>query len=293
MRISTAYQFDQYSSEIDGAQQTLYTDEQQVETGKAINQPSDNPVGTSAVISMTALQNAQTQYSTNLTTASNWLGQTDTALSSAANIAQSAYSLALEGGSDTATQAQRQALASQISQYQASVLNLANSKGSDGSYIFAGQKTSTQPFTVAGTTITYNGDSNPVMVEASASQTINVNTPGSPIFTNLYNDLQTLQQNLLNNNQSALSTTSVSALQSDLNSITMQRGTVGAQMDTVQSMTADYTRRNTDLSTQISNIQDVNMAQAITNYQLANSAYQAALTVTSQGFGLSLANFIK
>jgi flagellar hook-associated protein 3 FlgL len=293
MRITTAFQFNQYTSEIDSAQQTVYNDEQQVETGQAINEPSDNPVGTSAVISMTALENAQTQYSANLTTATSWLGDTGNALSSAANIVQSAYSLAIEGASDTTTQSQRQAMASQIAQYQSSLLNLANTQGSSGQYLFAGQATSAQPFTAAGGTITYSGDSNSVMVEASASQTISVNTPGSPIFTTLYNDLQTLQQNLLNNDQTAISNTSVASMQTDLDSVSMEQGNVGAKMDTVQSMTADYTRRNTDLSGQISNIQDVNMAQAITNYQLANTAYQAALTVTSQGFGLSLANFIK
>jgi flagellar hook-associated protein 3 FlgL len=293
MRITTAYQYEQYVSQIDNAQQNVFTDQQQVETGKAINEPSDNPVATSSILSMTALQNAQTQYSTNLTTASDWLGNSDNALSSASNIIQSAYSLALQGANDTTTQAQRQSMAAQIAQYQTSILNLANSKGSNGQYLFAGQKTNAQPFTVAGSTISYNGDSNPVMVEASASQTINVNTPGSPIFTNIYNDLQSLQNNLLNNNQTAISNTDVASMQTDLSSVSMERGNIGAKMDTVQSMTADYTRRNTDLTGQISNLQDVNMAQAITNYQLANTAYQAALTVTSQGFGLSLANFIK
>lgn len=292
MRISTDFQYQQFTSEIDQAQQSLNTYQQQVSTGLAINEPSDNPVGTEQVINMTALQNAQTQYSTNLQTATDWLGNTNNALTSVAGIVQSAYSLALEGASDSTTQAQRNAMASQIAQYQSSILNLANTQGSDGQYLFAGQKTNAQPFTVNGSTITYNGDNNSVMVEASASQTINVNTPGSPIFTNIWNDLQTLQQNLLNNNQSAISNSSVASLQSDLDSVSMAQGNVGATMDTVQSMTSDYTRRNTDLTSQISNIQDVNMAQAISQYQLANTAYQAALTVTSQGFGLSLANFI-
>ena len=112
------------------------------------------------------------------------------------------------------------------------------------------------------------------------------------MFSNIWNDLQTLQQNLLNNSQSAISNGSIASLQSDLDTVTMAQGNVGSTMDTVQSLTADYTRRNTDLTSQISSIQDVNMAQAISQYQLANTAYQAALTVTSQGFGLSLANFI-
>jgi flagellar hook-associated protein 3 FlgL len=293
MRISTAFQYNQYTSEISTAQQNLYTDQQQVETGKKINQPSDDPVGTSAVLTLTALQSAQTQYSANLNTATGWLGDTDNALSSASNITQSAYSLALQGANDTTTQQQRQSMASQISQYEASLVNLGNSKGPSGAYLFAGQKTTTQPFAIAGSTLTYSGDTNPVTIEASASQTMNVNTTGSPIFTNLYNSLESLRQNLLNNNQSAISNTDVASIQSSLDAITTERGNVGAKMDTVNSMTADNTRRSTDLTTQISNYQNADMAQAITNYQLANTAYQAALTVTSQGFGLSLANFIK
>ncbi len=293
MRISTAFQYSQYTAGIQSTQQTLYNDQQQVETGKKINQPSDDPVGTSTIMSVSALKSAQTQYGTNLNTATGWLGETDNALSSTSNIVQSAYSLALQGASDTTTQQQRQSMASQISQYEASLLNIANSKSPTGSYLFAGQMTKTQPFTVAGSTLTYNGDTGSVMVEASANQTINVNTPGTPLLSNVYNQLESLRQNLLNNDQTAITNTDVGNMQSSLSAITMERGNVGAKMDTVKNLTADYTRRNNDLSTQISNVQDVNMAQAITDYQLANSAYQAALTVTSQGFGLSLANFIK
>jgi flagellar hook-associated protein 3 FlgL len=122
---------------------------------------------------------------------------------------------------------------------------------------------------------------------------MNVNTPGSPLFTTAYAGLETLRQNLLNDNETALSNTSVGDMQNSLTAFTTERGNVGAKLQTVSSMTDDFTRRNNDLTTEISDVQNVDMSQAITDYQLASTAYQAALTVTSQGFGLSLANFIK
>jgi flagellar hook-associated protein 3 FlgL len=271
----------------------MSTLEQEIETGKKINQPSDDPTGTQAVLTMNGLQSALTQYQTNLTTANGWLGATDSALQSAATTIQSAYTLAIQGANSSTTQQQRDTMASQIQQLESNLVNTANTQGPTGAYIFGGQKSGSAPLTVSGNTATYNGDNNPVIIDTGANQTMNVSTAGSPLFTNAYSQLETLRQNLLNGDVTALSSTSVANMQSSLDAINQERGNVGAKVQTVTSMTDDYTRRSNDLTTQISSVQDVDVASAITQYQSASTAYQAALELTSKGFSLSLVNYLQ
>jgi flagellar hook-associated protein 3 FlgL len=242
---------------------------------------------------MNGLSSAITQYQSNLTSANGWLGATDNALSSVGTSIQSAYTLAVQGANSSTTQSERDTMANQIQQLETNLVNLGNSQSPTGAYIFAGQKTTAAPFSVSGTTLTYNGDTNPVVVQTGASSTMNVNTPGSPLITNAYNNLETLRQDLLNGNLTALSGTDVANMQSSLDAVNQERGNVGAKVQTISDMTSDYTRRTTDLTQQISNVQDVDVAQTITKYQSASTAYQAALELTSQGFGLSLVNYIK
>jgi flagellin-like hook-associated protein FlgL len=74
--------------------------------------------------------------------------------------------------------------------------------------------------------------------------------------------------------------------------MTDAEGYAGTQLQTVASMTDNYTQRITDLTGDVSNIVNVDMPTAIENYTMAQTAYQAALTVVNQSYQFSLVNFI-
>jgi flagellin-like hook-associated protein FlgL len=53
-----------------------------------------------------------------------------------------------------------------------------------------------------------------------------------------------------------------------------------------------YTRRVDELKSGISDVEEVDLAEAIQQYQLAKNVYNAALSVASKGYDLSLMDFI-
>lgn len=293
MRISTRYQYDTFQYDIDQAQERLTNISLQLSSGKRINQPSDDPIGVNQSISMRGLQSAMGQYQKNLNSAKGTLGYTDNTASEMTDLVNQAYQLAVAGASSTTDQKGRDAMASQITALQSRLVSLANTKGPDGSYLFAGQKSDTLPYTQSTNSLVFNGDTNPISVESGPGQTIQTSVPGEPLITTLYNSLESLKSNLTGGQVGAISGVDIANMQSSLDSITGMRGTIGARMQTVQDLTTQWQNRSDEMTKNISDIEDVDMSAAMVQYQEASQAYTAALTVAGQGFRLSLMDFIK
>jgi flagellar hook-associated protein 3 FlgL len=205
---------------------------------------------------------------------------------------QSAYQLALQGSNATADSSTMQNLATQVTQLQQQLLGVANQQGSNGQYLFGGQKTNQQPFTVANGALTYNGDGNSINVEVGPNSTMSVNTPGSPLFSQAYQALQALQTDLQSGNPGNITNNDVPALQTSMASMSSAEGEAGAKSDEAASLTTDNTRRIQELTTQISGVMDINVTNAATNYAQAQSALQNALSVVSSGSSLTLSGFL-
>jgi flagellar hook-associated protein 3 FlgL len=293
MRISTAYQFETYSSDIRASLERMNAAGRQVSTGKRLEKPSDDPLGTSRVLTMRSYRAATKQYAENLNVAKGVLGYTEESLGSLHDSVKRAYALAVQGANSSTDQSGRNAMAQEISDIQSRLVQIGNTRGPAGQYIFAGQDNGAAPYTVAGATITFNGDSNPVVVEVSPSETIQANSLGEPMFTDIFNQLETLKNNLLGGNVGAISGVSITDMQTAMKTVNAERGQVGAKLRQVQEYTDQYTRRVDDLTTGISDIEEVDVSEAIMSYQLAQTAYEAALRVASQGYQLSLMDFIQ
>lgn len=292
MRISTAFQFDSFTRDISEAQQRVFDTQKQMTTGKRVNKPSDDPFAASSIIRINSLQAGITQYKANLSTAKSTLNFSSQALSDINTLMTSAYTQALQAGTDTMSQTARQAMAAGIGDLQTRLVSLANSRGADGNYLFAGQKNNAAPYSAAAGTITYSGDANNVSIEVSPTESVVVNTQSQTLITNAYNALESLRQNMLNGNVSAISN-DITSIQSSRDAVTQANGYAGTKLQTVTNLLSQHERRAEELTSSLSDVQDVDMAQAIMDYRSANSAYEAAMTVAAQGFQLSLMDYIK
>jgi flagellar hook-associated protein 3 FlgL len=292
MRISSNYEYQLYTTEIDNTT-VAYTNAQQVvSTGKQINQLSDNPAGAMSAVTMTGLQSQINQFNSNLNSAKDYLTNNEAAMTSVTNLLNQAYQIAVQGANSTTSKAALSNLASQITDIQASLLNIGNTQNSAGQYIFAGQQTNTQPFTAANGKLTYAGDSNNINIEVSPGQNMAVNTPGSPLFTNIYKQLETLKTDLTSGSFSKISNTDIANIKASQSTVTDLNGQFGAQINTVTNLATANTARSTALTASISNVVDADMATAIVNMTQAQNAYQAALEATAQGSKYSLIDFL-
>lgn len=294
MRISTPYQYSSYSSNIQRSQAEYFRVQQQLTTGKRFESGIEDPVAASLSVTARGLKARLEQFNKNLTSAKDYLGGSDNALSEIGDLTRSAYSLAVQGASSAVDAGSLQAIITQVTQLQDRLVSLANSQGSHGQYLFAGHKTDTKPFSASGGVLTFSGDSNAVTVEVRSSEYLTANVPGAPgLVADIYAELEELKSNLANGNVIQISDQSVGDLKALVSEVAYARGDIGARMQAVERYESDNLRRIDDFKAKISDLEDVDMAEAYVHYQQAQTTYQAALQTASAGMQLSLMDFIR
>lgn len=180
MRLSTHYMYQHNIDSMSNAMTTnndIYT---RLSAQRVLLTPSDDPAGASqAVIYQNALSTLS-QYDTAQLYAQDALEQEDNVLSSIGNIMTTNLSEKIVAGGDGAmSDADRQALATELQGIRDNLLDLANSKNSNGRYIFSGYKTGTEPFQEDGT---YVGGDTPMMQNVADSTTMQVGHTGQDVF---------------------------------------------------------------------------------------------------------------
>ena len=125
--------------------------QQQLATGRSLNQPSDNPAAVTQVLALSGQASQLTSWQSNADTASSWLGTANQTANSVLDSMQSAQSLLLQslnqGAQDPTTY---QALGDQLQGVISNLLSLSNTQY-EGRPIFAGTSASPRPTTRAGT----------------------------------------------------------------------------------------------------------------------------------------------
>jgi flagellar hook-associated protein 3 FlgL len=293
MRVSTPYQFDSYSQGIQSAHSRLLRVQNQVTTGKRIEKFSDDPLGASMTVSMRSLKAASGQYQSNLKLAKGAVGFTEDALSNIHELARKAYELSVQGANDTTTQTSRNAMASEVRDLKRRLVDLGNTRGPQNQYLFAGTATDVMPYKASGDTIQFEGNTNSVIAEVGPNTTLRQNTDGEPMISDLFQKLSALENNLLGGNLGAISGVDIAEIQESMNTILQARSVVGTKLQQIEELDAHHTRRIDELSERISDVEDIDMSEAVVKLKESEIAYQAALQVAAQGYSMSLMDFIR
>ena len=186
MRISTNQLYDQNIRAIMDNQSGLADTQQQLSTGKKINRPSDDPVGTAKVLRMTEELASLEQYQRNTDLVTGSLEQQETILRNITDSVNRARVLTIQAGDGLLSDADRKALASEIGQIKDEVFDLMNSQNAEGDYYFSGYQSESQPFVLnaggTGNAYTYQGDSGSNEVQLSNSVKVRSSASGQSVF---------------------------------------------------------------------------------------------------------------
>lgn len=292
MRISTGYQYDRYSQSLTIAQQKLMDATEQAQSGKRIAKPSDDPSGAAAVVRLSSLKGAIGQYKTNGLSAKASLTTTESTLSDVSEVAKQAYQLAVRGGNGTLSKTDRESLAKEVASLQQRLVDLANTKDPSGGYVFGGTQTESTPFSVTNGQMTFAGNTSVRQAEISADATVTLGAQGQPLITDLYGRMESLRT-ALNAGTTDTASTQIADMQTSMDAVNLSRADVGTRLDHVTTQASQLQRREDELAISISDKEDVDITEALIHYQSAQTAYQAALNVVSQGFKYSLMDFIR
>ncbi len=294
MRLSTNYQFDRMQSSVQRSGQAYFDAQYKVTTGKRMNRLSDDPAAIEPLVSMRSLKASMDQYNSNLKVASNTFAASEYAFSEVATILNRANQLAISGGTATASSTQRQAMADEIKSLRERIISLGNTKAANGDYIFSGTNLDVKPFQDNGTVVTFQGDTMNRFIESGPGERINLTLANSKqAFMDSITRLDALQTALTMGDQATLNGPMLTDLKSSQDAFNQLRGEIGMKTQSLQATKTNFERRSLDLTQGISDLEEVDLSQAITDMKKAETAYQAALQVTSIGSKLSLMDFIR
>jgi flagellar hook-associated protein 3 FlgL len=283
-------------SDLQTSQVSLNTALQQVSTGKSVSVPSDNPAAAAAMVQNTIETGDVDQYTQNVSTLQTTVQSASSALSSVVTSLTQAVSLGTEGANGTNSSADLQALAQQVQGILTSVVSLANTSVG-GAYLFGGTGTTT-PYTAdssSPTGYTYNGNNDTNSVQVGDQTSIQVNLPGSQIFSNSSNNVVGSLSSLVtalhsgNSSQIATATTSVDSAVSFIGQQQVFYGNAEQQLNSQEQ----YLQQDTvSLASQENNLVGVDMATAATNLSQAETDNSAALAAAAKVLPNSLLNYL-
>jgi flagellar hook-associated protein 3 FlgL len=276
--------------------------QQRMSSGKQITRPSDDPYGTSRALSLRGDMAGTQQYQRNIGEAEAWQSVTDSALSTITDSVQRARELAIQGASDSAGPAARQAAAAEIDQLIESIKQDANASYG-GRFVFSGTATNVSPYAVNGAD-TYAGDSGTVAREIGPGVSVQVNVLGSSLLGQgqasgdgkLLDTLRNISDHLKSGtvaDANTLRTTDLQGLDANLDAISQARATVGATTNRLESADSRLQQVEESTTKLLSDVEDADMAQTYVDYSTQQSVYQSALKSGANIVQQSLLDFLR
>ena len=161
----------------------LVRSQEQVASGLRILRPSDDPTGTSRVLSLERQLADSNRIRSAIAGGLTFVDAAAAALEEGSKLIAEVRSLVLQSMNGTITEQDRAAIGQQISLLRTQMIEIANQRTADR-YLFGGTKTTTPPWSVAGDgTVHYDGDASTQDIRIGSGVTIPINVAGDQIFS--------------------------------------------------------------------------------------------------------------
>lgn len=290
MRVTNGMLIDTMLWNLSRSQARLDRLQDQMSSGQRIRRPSDDPAGVAVVLRLdsTAVQTAQ--YRENIDDARAWLDATDRALNSVSTSIQRATELGLEAANGTLTPENREAIAAELRALLEHVATTGNSSIS-GQYIFSGQKTRTAAFDTSTIPPTFQGDTGAIVRAIDDNVTVAINVTGDvaiqPALDALYQAYSAVSANDPAAIRSALDT-----LDAAHTAVLTSLAEVGARANRLDAQSERLADLQLSVAKHRSDVQDVDLAQAVSEYALQETVYRAALASGARAIQPSLIDYL-
>jgi flagellar hook-associated protein 3 FlgL len=270
--------------------------QEQLSSGKQVSRPSDSPVKTAEAMQFRSEIRRNEQYVRNADDGMAWLGTADSVLTSSLDMARRARDLTLQGNNDTIAKESRLALAAEIETLRDGLIGVANTTYLNRP-IFAGNNDTSVAYDKAGT---YQGDDGIVLRTVAPDTKIEVNVTGKQVFGEGENQLFAVLQEIataLRDSEGAELHSRLDAglgkLDAGTDQIITTLGTVGARYNRIETMRSTVDDKLIGLTTNLSEVEDIDLPKTIVDLQMQEVAYKAALGATARVVQPSLLDFLR
>ncbi|SDJ24558.1 flagellar hook-associated protein 3 [Pseudomonas abietaniphila] len=192
MRISTAQYYEASAANYQRNYANVIKSGDEVSSQVKLNTAGDDPVGAARVLQLQQMNAMLTQYQTNASAVNTKGTHAESVLSSINTAIQRAQDLVIGAGSAAFSDKDRLANAAELKELQSQILGLMNSQDADGSYLFAGSKSTTVPYAInPDGTYSYQGDQSKNNVDIGNGISTATNTTGWEAFEQAVNTTRT------------------------------------------------------------------------------------------------------
>lgn len=288
MRISNSMVTDNVLTNLNNNSEKLNELYEQASSGKLFEDPSDDASSFIYSMKLDSWISNNEQYQSNIESCTSWLSATEDALDSAGNILETLEELAVEAANDTLSDSDREDILIEIEELEEELINIGNTQLGDR-YLFSGTATTTESFNEDGE---YQGDYNSIVRQVNSSTKLEVSVNGQEAFGDAFEAIHSLEEALETGDTEALSTTVLSNISDAVDTINTCVAEVGAKESRLEFTQTRLEDENTNLNEILSNNEDIDLAEAYTNYANQQYIYEAALSVSSSILQTSLVNFV-
>jgi flagellar hook-associated protein 3 FlgL len=281
MRITFNNQYQALNDNLTAINERLSTYQQQLASGRRLNAPSDDPGGAATAVNEHAEFGTLDRYSGAVDSTNARLSVVDTTLSDIVSQLTAAKTAAASGRGSSVTATQRQTVADELQGIKEALVSDLNAQHR-GAYVFAGAKSTTQPYSITnGTVSAYQGDTGSVSVDVDRAfslqttfdaQTITQGSDPQDIFT----EIDSLKTAILAGDSTGIDA-GLSALDSAFNRATQVQASVGTSLKRLDDQGSRLTAIKQAVQTRLSTIEDADLSQSITGLTAAQTAQKAAL----------------
>jgi flagellar hook-associated protein 3 FlgL len=267
--------------------------QQQISSGKQISRPSDSPTGTVTSLQLRGEVRATQQYSRNADDGLGWLGTIQDKLGDASGQILRVRDLTVQALNTTSTDpGAREALAAEIDQVKDSLIGVANTTYM-GRPVFGGTTAGAVAYDGNGN---YQGDAGQTTRTVGPNSKVRIETTGPEAFgtgnTQLFQVLSNISRDIRANDSSTLGD-DLTGLDSAHDLLKSTLSDVGARYNRVTQMKQSSEDHLLSVSSQLSDIEDVDLPKAIMELQIQQTSYQAALAATAKVIQPSLIDFLR
>jgi flagellar hook-associated protein 3 FlgL len=306
MRVTNQLRYQRSLLTLERRNSSMSEAHQELSTGTRVGRVSDDPVAGARILELNSGLARIVQHQRNLDSARSQLTQGELSLSAIGDLLSESRSLALQGGSGTLSQPDREILAGQVNQ----VLERMIAEGNRhflGRSLFGGSRTDQDPFIaltdetgeVVSVTVNPEGMQGRVLREVNEGEVLEVGLSGRAVFMAGGERSETDLFNLLIGLRDALRTTEgfdsadlLGRIDGLVDQTAVERSTVGQKLLRLEAIESSLLDREIELGDTLSLSRDVDLAKATARWAMEQTAYEAALRTTASVMSTSLMDFL-
>ena len=308
MRITTANAFESSLSNLQRRQQALAQSQEQLTSGKRVSKPSDDPAAAAAAERALAAESRSKAQLRALDSSRQAMQLSESALGDAGELMQQARELLVSAGNGTHTDADRKVIGESLRSLRNDMLAVANRSDGTGRFIFGGQGANGPPLLDSPGGVAYNaasgqlmaasGETSPLSIDGQAAWLLapDAANPGSTL--SVFDVLDRVSGELLTPGRTAaqISATLSSGLadiDSAANNLSAWRARTGEALNRIDGIGQRLSQTTLDAQRDRSDAEDLDMLQAISDFQNKQTGYDAALKAYSTVQQMSLLQYLR